>query len=87
MINHRTAKPKNKTEYNIETGECQSIQENILKYLCSRGSACTKKKLLPCSLYRKEKLKIAVSELLEKNAIERFESSDKYVYKLSENYL
>lgn len=87
MINHRTAKPKNKIEYKIETGECQSVQENILKYLGSQDRACTKNKLLPCSLYRKEKLNIAVSELLEKNAIERFKSGGEYVYRLSDNYL
>lgn len=87
MINHRTTKPKDKTEYNIETGECQKIQENILRYLDSQENACVWKRLLACSLYRKEKLRMAVNELLDKNAIKRFKKNDKYFYKSSEDYM
>jgi hypothetical protein len=83
MINHRTTKPKNKTEHKIEKGSCQRVQENILKYLESKGRACGKKELLPCSIYREEKLKTAVDELIEKGAIDELNLDGKDMYKTS----
>lgn len=87
MINHRTTKPKNKAEYNIETGQYQKVQENILRYLNSQGRVCGKNKLLPCSLYRKEKLSTAVKELLNKNAIRKIKTEGNHVYELSDKPL
>lgn len=66
---HLTVTPKSRPEFYIETGENPRVQENILNYLYSNGGKCDFNELLPTSFYRKEDLKKAIEELVDKDKI------------------